>query len=208
MIKFDLSEIINIVGSSKRKLITLIIMLVFMVIFYLSKELLFKADCSELITKNENILKNNIKMMDINSKVSNKNNILTEKIFNLEDILEEKENLNRSLNRRINRLERLERIYSEKNVTMNNSVNENIVKKNLDTAIVTSPNILRIIRSPRRTTINIPVDSLILDSLYEDSENIETDGIIEDEPKKVGFFKKLFGIKKKSDEILDTLSLD
>lgn len=216
MLKLNLSEIINTVGGNRRKLITLIVLLVFMTIFYLSKDLIFKSDCSELIAQNENILKNNIKTMAINNKVLNKNSILTEKLYNLEDSLEEKNKKIRSLKNRTARLENLQKVYSEKNIAINNrSVrrrNDSVENNDIDSIIVFEPIIeinRSIISSPRRIRNMDTSDSTsILDSLYEDDENNENDSISIEEPKKIGFFKRLFGIKKKSDEILDSLDLN
>lgn len=95
----SINNIINSVGSSKKKLITLLILLAFVGAFYVFKTLEYKDDCSGLIEQNQKLIGRNMDVIRVNNKLMD-NNFLLSKISDMEVLLITKDSLLLQSNKR------------------------------------------------------------------------------------------------------------
>lgn len=82
--QFSISNIIDSVGNSKQKRITMLILLFFALVYMGTNNYFEKSDCSELIKQNEHILKNNYTLTKLNNSLITDNGILVYKIDSLQ----------------------------------------------------------------------------------------------------------------------------
>lgn len=172
-----INEIIKTVGGSKRKLTTLLILLVFVGGFYVFKTVIFKNDCSDLIEQNQKLISKNVDIVNVNNKLMDNNNLLLTKITTMEELLANKDTVFIKVPIRV----------------VSSTVAENTVEH-----LEVVPVVHMMTRAPLSSdtlTIEMPVDTNnVIDTNHTENHIlIEHDSIKTDTIKKVGFFKRLFG---------------
>jgi hypothetical protein len=89
------------VGSSKKKLIKLLILLAFLCrAFYVFKTLEYKDECLGLIEQNRKLIGRNMDVISVNNKLMDNNNYLLSKISDMEILLITKDSLLLQSNKR------------------------------------------------------------------------------------------------------------
>ncbi len=191
------NDIIKSVGTSKKKMITLTILLVFIGGFYVFKTIEFKNDCSPLIEQNEKLISKNVDIVNINSKLMDNNSLLMTNITKLEELLAHKDTVFIQIkvpveivsNRVVSNTGSIEP-YSDRRVIVQSSAplhyNRNL--PNDEDTIQTDID-----------TDDVALNSTEEENLEELRRELEVDNettTMKSHTKRRGFFKRLFGRKK------------